>query len=277
VAALDGTVGADRTARRLIVPAGIAELLSAQGWAFWAAALVGVTILGLAKGGFAGLGVLGVPIMALGMSPVLAAAILLPILLVQDVFSVKAFGAHREDAILKIMVPGACIGIFAGWALARFVSVSVVEAAVGLIAIVFAIQRIRAEHRGVPARLGRAWEGVAMGAAAGFTSQIAHAGGPPFQMHVLPKKLPRDMFIGTSSVFFALINWLKVPAYYALGAFTPENLWLAAALMPAALASTWAGTVLVRRIDGPRFYAIMHALMILVGGKLAWDGLSALV
>ena len=252
------------------MPAGIAELLSAQGWAFWVAALVGVTILGLAKGGFAGLGVLGVPIRALGMNPVLAAAILLPILLVQDVFSVKAFGAHRDVAILKIMVPGACVGIFAGWALARFVSVSVVEAAVGLIAIVFAIQRIRAEHRGVPARLGR-------GAAAGFTSQIAHAGGPPFQMHVLPKKLPRDMFIGTSSVFFALINWLKVPAYYALGAFTPENLWLAAALMPAALASTWAGTVLVRRIDGPRFYAIMHALMILVGGKLAWDGLSALV
>ena len=82
-----------------------------------------------------------------------------------------------------------------------------VEAAVGLIAIVFAIQRIRAEHRGVPARLGRAWEGVAMGAAAGFTSQIAHAGGPPFQMHVLPKKLPRDMFIGTSTVFFAVIRY----------------------------------------------------------------------
>ena len=78
MAALDGTVGADRTARRLIVPAGIAELLSAQGWAFWVAALVGVTILGLAKGGFAGLGVLGVPIMALGMSPVLAAALNFP-------------------------------------------------------------------------------------------------------------------------------------------------------------------------------------------------------
>ncbi|MEI6485002.1 MAG: sulfite exporter TauE/SafE family protein [Sphingomonadales bacterium] len=247
------------------------------GWAFWLAALTGVTILGLAKGGFAGLGVLGVPIMALGMSPVTAAAILLPILLVQDVFSVKAFGAHRDDTVLKRMVPGACIGIFAGWALARFVPVSAVETAVGLIAIGFGIQRIRAERRGVPARLAGAAEGVAMGAAAGFTSQIAHAGGPPFQMHVLPRKLPRDVFIGTSSVFFALINWLKVPAYWALGAFTPANLWLAAALMPAALASTWAGTVLVRRVDGPRFYAIMHALMIAVGGKLAWDGLGGLL
>lgn len=259
----------------------LAAALAGQDAAFWAAAVIGVTILGLAKGGFAGLGVLGVPIMALGMNPVIAAAILLPILLVQDVFSVRAFGAHRDNAILKVMIPSACIGIAAGWALARFVPVAMVEAAVGLIAIGFGIQRIIAEKRGIPARAGAVWEGVAAGAVAGFTSQIAHAGGPPFQMHVLPKKLPRDMFIGTSSVFFAAINWLKVPAYWALGAFTPANLWLAAILMPAAILSTWAGTLLVRRVDGPRFYAIMHILMILVGMKLAWngffgDGLSAL-
>ncbi len=251
-------------------------VLAAQGWAFWAAAIAGVTILGLAKGGFAGLGVLGVPIMALGMSPVLAAAILLPILLVQDVFSVKAFGAHRNNLVLVRMLPGACLGIVAGWALARFVPVAAVEAAVGLIALGFGLQRIRAERRGVAAQPGRPWQGVAMGAVAGFTSQIAHAGGPPFQMHVLPMKLPRDVFLGTSSLFFALLNWLKVPAYAALGTFTPANMALAAALLPAALASTWAGTVLVRRVDGPRFYAIMHGLMILVGVKLAWDGFSAL-
>jgi hypothetical protein len=244
--------------------------------AFWLAAIAAVTILGLAKGGFAGLGVLGVPVMALGMSPVVAAAILLPILLVQDVFSVKAFGATRDDVILKRMVPGAVLGIAAGWALASFVAVAVVQLAVGLIAIGFAIQRIMAEKRGVPASVSGPVAGVVMGAAAGFTSQIAHAGGPPFQMHVLPRKLSRDMFLGTSSVFFAAINWLKVPAYWALGQFTPANLKVAAVLMPLAILSTWAGTVLVRRIDGPRFYAIMHALMILVGAKLAWDGLLAL-
>lgn len=250
--------------------------LAGQDAGFWIAALIGVTVLGLAKGGFAGLGVLGVPIMALGMNPVIAAAILLPILLVQDVFSVRAFGAHRDNGLLKVMIPSACIGILAGWALARFVPVAMVELAVGVIAIGFGIQRIMAEKRGIPARIGAAWEGGAAGAVAGFTSQIAHAGGPPFQMHVLPRKLPRDVFIGTSSVFFAAINWLKVPAYWALGAFTPANLWLAAILMPAAILSTWAGTVLVRRVDGPRFYAIMHILMILVGTKLAWDGFWAL-
>ncbi|MFZ4382090.1 MAG: sulfite exporter TauE/SafE family protein [Sandarakinorhabdus sp.] len=252
-------------------------VLAGQDAGFWIAAVIGVCLFGLAKGGFAGLGMLGVPIMALGMNPVIAAAILLPILLVQDVFSVRAFGAQRDHRVLNVMIPSACIGIAAGWALARFVPVAMVELAVGVIAIGFGIQRIVAEKRGVAARIGAAWEGVAAGAVAGFTSQIAHAGSPPFQIHVLPRKLPRDVFLGTSSVFFATINWLKVPAYWALGAFTPANLWLAAILMPAAILSTWAGTILVRRVDGPRFYAIIHALMILVGGKLAWDGFWALL
>ncbi len=244
---------------------------------FYFAAIPAVIIMGLAKGGFAGLGILAVPIMALGMSPVEAAAILLPILLVQDVFSVRAFGGQRDDSILLRMVPGAVLGIFAGWLLASFVSVAAVEAAIGLTTIGFAFQRIIAERRGVPAAAARPWAGVLMGAVSGFTSQIAHAGGPPFQMHVLPRKLPRDVFLGTSSVFFALINWLKVPAYAALGQFTPQNLKAAAVLMPVAIIATWAGTILVRRVDGPRFYAIIHALMIIVGAKLAWDGLAALM
>jgi hypothetical protein len=245
---------------------------------FWLAATAGVAVLGLAKGGFAGLGVLGVPIMALGMNPVLAAAILLPILLVQDVFSVRAFGAHRNDRLLRLMVPGACLGIAAGWALAARVPVAAVELAVGVTAAGFGVQRIHSQRAGraPPPRPHRPAAAVLAGAAAGFTSQIAHAGGPPFQLHVLPLKLPRDAFIGTSSVFFAVINWLKVPAYWQLGAFTPATLATAAVLVPAAIASTWAGTVLVRRIDGPRFYAIMHMLLILVGTKLIWDGWHAL-
>jgi uncharacterized membrane protein YfcA len=251
----------------------MAEIAAAlpSSWLFWMAAVAGVFVLGLAKGGFAGLGVLGVPIMALGMNPVVAAAILLPILLVQDVFSVKAFGRHRDDGLLRQMVPGACMGIAAGWALAASVPVAAVQMAVGLIAVGFGVHRLRAERAGAAPRPRRPAAAVAMGAAAGFTSQIAHAGGPPFQMHVLPLKLPRDAFIGTSSVFFALINWLKVPAYWALGAFSPANLLTAAVLMPAAVASTWAGTVLVRRIDGARFYAMMNLLIILVGTKLTWD------
>ena len=94
---------------------------------------------------------------------------------------------------------------------------------------------------------------------------IAHAGAPPFQLWVLPRRLPRDMLVGTWAVYFAALNWIKVPAFAALGQFSRTNLLTAAALLPLAVVSTFAGVWLVRRIDGERFYTIIYWLMILVG------------
>jgi uncharacterized protein len=241
---------------------------------FYAAAIPAVILLGLAKGGFAGIGILGVPLLALVISPVQAAAILLPILLVQDVVSVAAFYRSRDDAVLREMLPGAALGIAAGYLLAARVSVTMIELAVGVITLVFAVQRMRG---GVNlAGTSQPWAGAAFGAASGFTSQIAHAGGPPFQMHVVPMGLDRDRFIGTSSIFFAVVNWMKVPAYAALGQFSTANLLAAAVLMPLAIVSTWAGVRLVRRVDAVNFYRIIYALMLLVGSKLVWDGVAGL-
>jgi uncharacterized membrane protein YfcA len=155
--------------------------------------------------------------------------------------------------------------------------VSAVELAIGLIAVAFSLQRLWAERavkaaEQVEAGPARPWLGALCGAAAGFTSQIAHAGGPPFQIYVLPRRLPRDVFIGTSAIFFAVVNWMKVPAYVALGQFTPQVLTTAAVLLPLALASTWAGVWLVRRVPAEGFYRVIYVLLILVGAKLAWDG-----
>ncbi len=242
---------------------------------FYLAAIPAVILLGLAKGGFAGIGILGVPLMALMISPVQAAAILLPILLVQDVVSVWVFRRERDDRVLMQMLPGAALGIAAGYALAALVSVAMVELAVGAITLVFAIQRMRAGAAAL-ATEATTWRGVVMGAASGFTSQIAHAGGPPFQMHVVPLKLDRDRFIGTSAIFFAVVNWMKVPAYWALGQFSTVNMQTALVLMPLAIASTWAGVWLVKKVDAVNFYRIIHVLMLVVGAKLVWDGLAAL-
>jgi uncharacterized membrane protein YfcA len=107
--------------------------------------------------------------------------------------------------------------------------------------------------------------------ASGFTSQIAHAGSPPFQMWVLPRRLPRDSLIGTTAISFAAMNWLKVPAFAALGQFTASNMMASAALLPLALAATFAGVALVRRIDASRFYTIIYALMVMLGVKLVFD------
>lgn len=239
---------------------------------FYAVAVPAVFILGLAKGGFAGLGMLAVPLMSLAVSPVEAAAIVLPILLVQDVVSVWAFRKTWDGRSIAILLPGAAVGILLGYLLAARVSTAAVELAVGLTSIAFGAVQLRKslqavrEPRHVPD-----WVGVACGIGAGFTSQIAHAGGPPFQFYLMPKHLPRDVFIGTSSIFFAIVNWLKVPAYLALGQFTSRNLQTAAVLLPLAILTTLLGVWVIRRLSGPRFYQVMYVLLILVGARLVWS------
>jgi len=244
---------------------------------FYAAAIPAVTLMGLAKGGFSGLGLLSLPLMALVVSPVQAAAITLPILIVQDVVSVWAYRHTWDRRNILILIPGALAGILAGYLLAAKVSDAAVTLAVGVISVAFSIRRLVLERGGRAPEATQADipRGLFWGWVTGFTSMIAHAGGPPFQIYVMPQKLPRDVFVGTGAVFFALNNWIKVPPYVALGQFTWENLATAAALFPVAIASTWAGVLLVRRVSGQSFYTLVYLLLILVGGKLIYDGASA--
>ena len=244
--------------------------------AFYLAAIPAVILIGLAKGGFSGLGALGMPIMALGVAPVRGAAILLPILIAQDVVGVAAFRKTWDKSILIIMLPGAILGIALGWLFAASVSADTVLAAVGAISILFGLHRLWVERgaRIAAARNSPAWVGGLFGIATGFTSQIAHAGGPPFQIWVMPRRLPRDVFVGTSAIFFAALNWIKVPAYVALGQFTRDNAIATAVLLPLAILSSLAGVWLVRRVPVERFYTIIYVLMVVTGAKLLWDGLG---
>ncbi|HEX9932356.1 MAG TPA: sulfite exporter TauE/SafE family protein [Allosphingosinicella sp.] len=246
-----------------------------EGFGFYLFAIPAVLLIGLAKGGFSGLGALGTPLMAIGIDdPVRAAAILLPILIAQDVVGVAAFRKSWDGSVLAAMLPGAVFGIALGWLLAARISADAVMAVLGAITIVFGAYRLSAERgSGVAAASNSpAWVGSLFGVATGFTSQIAHAGGPPFQMWVMPKKLPRDVFVGTSALFFAIVNWVKVPAYVALGQFTTANALATAILLPFAVAASLAGVFLVRRIPGGRFYTIVYWLMIVAGAKLLLDG-----
>ena len=93
-------------------------------------------------------------------------------------------------------------------------------------------------------------------------------------MWVTPRKLPHTTFVGTSSITFAAINWMKVPSYVALGSLGSEVLIAAALLMPLALAATWGGVWLVRRIESARFYTLIYVLMVALGLRLVWQGLA---
>jgi uncharacterized membrane protein YfcA len=244
---------------------------------FYLAAVPAVILLGLSKGGFSGVSVLAVPLMTLAVSPVQAASITLPILIVQDVVSVWVFRRAWDGRSLAILIPSSLAGIVVGYLLAARVSSSAVEFALGVISLVFGGRQLWITWRGV-IREHKSSDvaGVAWGATAGFTSQIAHAGAVPFQIYMLPKRLERDVLIGTSAIFFAAMNWMKVPAYAALGQLTRGNMATSLALFPLAVVSTVIGAKLIRRFAPERFYTLIYALLLLTGFKLAWDGIAAL-
>jgi uncharacterized protein len=245
---------------------------------FYAVAIAAITLVGLAKGGLSGMGAAGMPMLALVMDPVNAAGMLLPILLVQDVVGVWAFRKTFDTRLLIAMLPGALVGIFLGWWFASVVSSASIGAVVGAISILFGSYQLLA-RRGIAPTISRPlpnWFGALFGMASGFTSQVAHAGGPPYQMWTLSKGLPHVTYAGTAAIYFAVLNWVKVPAYLALGQINASTLTLSALSLPLAMISTFAGVWLVRHMDMSRFYTIIYLMMIVVGVKLVSDWLGLL-
>ena len=238
-----------------------------------ALACLAVFIVGLAKGGFAGLGALATPLFALAVAPTQAAAILLPILIVQDVVSVWSYRKSWNRWAVGWMLPGAFVGVVLGYVFAATLPMAAVTGALGAITLGFGLYRLWLERGGriTTASNSPGWVGSLFGVVTGFTSQIAHAGGPPMQMWLTPQKMPHLMFVGTGPILFAAINWIKVPAYAALGEFTRENLTASAMLMPLAIISTFFGVWLIRRMDPQRFYTLVYVLMVLLRTKLIWD------
>ncbi|WP_246438365.1 sulfite exporter TauE/SafE family protein [Novosphingobium piscinae] len=221
----------------------------------------------MSKGGFTGFGALATPIVALALPPVVAAGVLLPILIAQDAVSVWAFRHEWDRWIVAWMLPGAIVGIAFAWLFARTVDGTLLAALIGALSVLFAARRLwagRGQRLLEPSR-SPGWVGLLFGVLTGFTSQVAHAGGPPFQMWVTPRQLPHTRYVGTNAVLFAVINWLKVPAFVTLGALTPKVLLTSAALLPVAMVSTYASLHLVRRMPGERFYTLIYWLMFGLG------------
>ena len=241
-----------------------------------ALACLAVVIVGLAKGGFSGVGALATPLLALAMPPATAAALLLPVLLVQDVVSVWAFRKTWDGWIVAWMLPGAAVGVAAGSLFSARTDEDKLLLALGIITLLFGLFRLWVERGGriVAASKSPGWVGSLFGVAMGVTSQIAHAGGPPFQMWVTPRRLDHQSFVGTSSVTFAAVNWMKVPSYIQLGTLNHETLMAAALLLPLAIVSTLIAVCIIRRLHSARFYTIVYWLMVALGAKLIWDGVS---
>jgi uncharacterized protein len=241
-------------------------------------AVIAVLIVGLSKAGLlGGLGVVGVPLLTLVMAPRDAAGMMLPVLLCMDAVAIWMYRKECDWSLLRIMLPGAAIGTLVGWALWAVVSDAVVLLMVGVVTLIFvadAILPLRKKLEGLPPSkpLGVLWGGVA-----GFTSFISHTGGPPFQIYVLPRKLPPAVYAGTTAFFFAIVNTAKLVPYYFLGQLNVQNLTLSAALAPVGVLGVFIGIYLVRRIDARLFYRIAYWLVFVLALQLIWEGTTRLL
>jgi len=245
---------------------------------YYLAAIVAVSLFGLSKGGFSGLGALGLPVLALAVSPVKAAAITLPILIVQDWVGVWAFRREFDRRNLLILAPAALLGVGGGWMMASRVSEAAVRLAVGLISIGFVVFMLARDRAiGDQATSADVPPGIFWGAISGFTSFVSHAGGPAFLVYTMPQRLPPRIFAGTSVIFFAAVNLLKIPPYFMLGQFSQENLLQSAFLLPIGILSTLLGVWVARRVPVAKFYNAILVLTVLVGAKLTYDALRALL
>lgn len=244
-------------------------------WHFYAAAIPAVLLLGISKSGFgAGFGSLAVPIMALAVTVPQAAAILMPILFVMDVMGLAAYRGKWDAKLLRFLIPAGLVGTVIGTLSFRLLDATLVAGIVGALTLLFLAQRLLFPPRG-DSRPPPRWLGAILTAASGFTSFVAHAGGPPVTAYVLPLRMAPVVFSATMTVFFFVINLSKWAPYAWLGLLDLRNMTTSLALMPFAPIGVIVGVRLAHRIEPKLFYRLLSLGMFLTGVKLVWDGFLA--
>ena len=241
---------------------------------FYLVAIPAVLLLGISKSGFgAGFGSLAVPMMALAVTVPQAAAILMPVLLVMDLLGMAAFRNNVDRRLLKFLLPFGLVGIVIGTLLFKILDARVVAGIVGAFTLVFLAQRLLFPPRPDSVPPPR-WVGALLTAASGFTSFVAHAGGPPINAYIIPMRLSPLLFTGTMAFFFFFINIAKWVPYAWLGLLDLRNMTTSLVLLPFAPIGVWVGVRIAHRIKPKLFYRLIYAGMLLTGIKLLWDALG---
>lgn len=238
---------------------------------FYMVAIPAVLLLGISKSGFgAGFGSLAVPMMAMAVTVPQAAAILMPVLLLMDLLGMAAFRKDFDKKLLVFLIPFGLLGTVIGTLLFKVLDSHVVAGIVGVFTLVFLAQRLL-----FPPKPGSAppprWLGALLTTTSGFTSFIAHAGGPPINAYVIPLKLSPLVFSATMSFFFFFINLSKWVPYAWLGLLDMRNFATSVVLLPLAPVGVFVGVRIARRINQVLFYRFLYTGMFLTGCKLVWD------
>lgn len=239
---------------------------------FYAVAVPAVLLLGISKSGFgAGFGSLAVPVMALAVTVPQAAAILMPVLLLMDLLGMAAFRKSFDMKLVKFLVPFGLVGTLVGALLFRLLDARMVAGIVGLFTMLFLAQRLLFPPRPDSPPPPK-WLGAILTATSGFTSFVAHAGGPPLSAYVIPLRLSPLQFTASMAFFFFVINLSKWIPYGLLGLLDLRNMATSLVLLPLAPVGVWAGVRMAKRISQLMFYRLLYVGMFLTGCKLLWDG-----
>ncbi|WP_425040781.1 sulfite exporter TauE/SafE family protein [Primorskyibacter sp. S187A] len=244
---------------------------------FFLIAVPAVIFAGISKAGFgSGAAFASASILALVLPPGQALGIMLPLLMLVDVFSLKPYWGKWAKPEARALILGGLPGVALGIALWRVANDDMLRFLIGAVSLAFVAWQL-AKARGlirIRKGAGSSWIGYLAGTVAGFTSFVSHAGGPPAAVYLLSRGLEKTTYQATTVLVFWVINVAKFVPYAFLGIFTVETLMIDLYLIPAALVGTWLGVYAHRFVSESVFFAITYVLLSLTGSKLIWDALT---
>jgi uncharacterized membrane protein YfcA len=245
---------------------------------FYAIAVPVVLLSGISKTGIPGLfGGMAVPFLSLVVPPIQAAALMLPVLCCIDLFGLAAFRGVYDRRNMPILLTGLALGIVLGSLVFRLVPGHYMRLAIGLIAVTFALNNLLGWARNRPTASASWPRGVFWSGLSGLTSFVAHAGTAPVMAYLLPQRLDRTVYVGTTVWFFFASNYAKIVPYALLGQLDFGNLMTALVLLPLVPVGVKLGVAIQGKLDEKIFYRISYWALLGIGTKLLYDGVVGLL
>ncbi len=240
---------------------------------FYAIAIPVVVLTGVSKTGIPGLfGGMAVPLLSLVIPPLQAAAVMLPVLCFIDLFGLRAFRGVYDRRNMPILLTGLAIGIVVGMLVFKLVPGDLLRILIGVIAVAFALNNLAGWARNRPPATASWPRGVFWSSLSGLTSFVAHAGSAPIMAYLLPQRLDRRIYVGTTVWFFFASNYAKIIPYAYLGQLDLSNLATAFVLLPLVPVGVKLGVVIQGKLDEKVFYQVSYWALLGIGVKLLYDG-----
>lgn len=220
-------------------------------------------LVGFSKGGFGGaLGFFITPMLAMVMPLNDVVGLMLPVLIIADIFTMAAFWRKWDTRRIWILLGGALVGVTLATLILVNIPVDFLKKLLAVIVLMFVVYRLF-ENRILTTLTyqPRPWHGFLAGSVAGFSSALAHAGGPPITMYLLLQQLEATVFVATSALFFTILNWIKVPYYLAAGLIDLNYLFRLIWLTPLIPVGVWTGKRLAGVISKRHFEQIIIVLL----------------